>query len=71
MMTQERRKKMSCRANDILVDLAIDKVDELIKINPSIPEESRTKLEEELFKSLKEDEGDAGDYWEAQLKEEE
>lgn len=53
---------MSCKQNDILADLAIDKVEAIMELNPSIPEEMRKKLEEEMFKSLKEDEGDPGDY---------
>ena len=53
---------MSNKQNDILADLAIDKVEAIMELNPSIPEEMRKKLEEEMFKSLKEDEGDPGDY---------
>lgn len=53
---------MSNKQNDILVDLAIDKVEAIMELNPSIPEEMRKQLEEEIFKSLKEDEGDPGDY---------
>jgi hypothetical protein len=53
---------MSCKQNDILADLAIDKVEAIMELNPSIPKEMRKKLEEEMFKSLKEDEGDPGDY---------
>jgi len=53
---------MSCRANDILVDLAIDRADEILKLSPPISEEARRILEEEIFKSLREDEGDPGDY---------
>ena len=49
---------MSCKQNDILVDNAIDKVEAIMELNPSIPEEMRNQLEEEMFKSLKEDEGD-------------
>ena len=62
---------MSCRANDILIDKAIDKVDRIMELNPSIPEEMRDELiKEEYFKSLEND-GNSDDYWESQLKEEE
>ena len=53
---------MSNKQNDILADLAIDKAQAIMELNPTIPEEMRNKLEEEMFKSLKEDEGDPGDY---------
>ena len=49
---------MSCKQNDILVDNAIDKVEAIMELNPSIPEEMRNQLEEEMFKSLMEDRGD-------------
>jgi len=53
---------MSCKQNDVLIDNAIDKAQEIMELNPSIPEEMRKQLEEEIFNSLKEDEGDPGDY---------
>jgi len=44
---------MSCKQNDILADNAIDKVDALMRLNPSIPEEARDQLvKEEYIKSL-------------------
>ena len=53
---------MSCKQNDILADMAIDRAEEIMNLNPSIPEEARKILEEEMFKSLMEDRGDEGDY---------
>ena len=49
---------MSCKQNDILADMAIDRAEEIMNLNPSIPEEARKILEEEMFKSLMEDRGD-------------
>lgn len=44
---------MSCKANDILIDNAIDRVDEVMNLNPSIPSEMRDELiKEEYIKSL-------------------
>lgn len=53
---------MSCKQNDILVDMAIDRAEDILKLKPPVSDEVRRIIEEEIFKSLKEDEGDPGDY---------
>lgn len=53
---------MSNKQNDILADMAINRAEDILKLWPPVSEEARKILEEEMFKSLKEDEGDPGDY---------
>lgn len=74
---------MSNKQNDILVDLAIDKAEAIMELNPTIPEEMRSQLEAEIFNNLKNQEPDdyepqtyeemekADAYWESLRKGEE